>query len=179
MNQANELHPGTMAALMGGDSDALSRLSEINNLWLANFNGEGQTVVSGSLEAIDELEQRGKELGWRRVTRLKVGGAFHSPLMATAQEELNRVLAATEFQDFDGQVAANVDGVLRSGDDAWRILLARQLTEPVQFLRSIEALPNSVVRTVEMPPGTVLTGLTKRIRAFTQQDNIQPREEQS
>lgn len=179
MQQANELHPGTMAALMGGDSDALSRLSEINNLWLANFNGEGQTVVSGSLEAIDELEQRGKELGWRRVTRLKVGGAFHSPLMATAQEELNRVLAATEFQDFEGQVAANVDGVLRSGDDAWRSLLARQLTEPVQFLRSIEALPNSVVRTVEMPPGTVLTGLTKRIRTFTQQDNIQPRKEQS
>ncbi len=178
MQRANEVHPGTMAALMGGDDDALSRLSEINDLWLANFNGEGQTVVSGSLDAIAELEQRGKELGWRRVTRLKVGGAFHSPLMATAQEELDRVLAATEFQQIDGQVIANVDGNIRSGGDEWRSLLSRQLTQPVQFLRSVEVLPPTVERTVEMPPGAVLTGLTKRIRSFTEQDSVRPREDQ-
>ena len=179
MQRANEEHPGTMAALMGGDDDALVRLSAINNLWLANFNGEGQTVVSGTLEAIEELEQRGRELGWRRVTRLKVGGAFHSPLMATAQEELDRVLAATNFLETDAEVFANVDGLPRRGGDAWRSLLSRQLTEPVQFLRSVVALPDSANQTVEMPPGSVLTGLTKRIRSFAEQRNTEPREDQS
>jgi len=179
MQRANEEHPGTMAALMGGDDEALVRLSEINNLWLANFNGEGQTVVSGTLEAIEELEQRGRELGWRRVTRLKVGGAFHSPLMATAQEELDRVLAATDFLETDAEVFANVDGLPRHGGDAWRSLLSRQLTEPVQFLRSVVALPDSANQTVEMPPGSVLTGLTKRIRSFAEQHITEPREDQS
>ncbi len=179
MQRATEEHPGTMAALMGGDDDALTRLGDINNLWIANFNGEGQTVVSGTLEAIGELEQRGRELGWRRVTRLKVGGAFHSPLMATAQEELDRVLAATDFLETDAEVFANVDGVSRHGGDTWRSLLSRQLTEPVQFLRSVVALPESANQTVEMPPGSVLTGLTKRIRSFTEQHIAEPREDQS
>jgi len=179
MQRANEEHPGTMAALMGGDDEALVRLSEINNLWLANFNGEGQTVVSGTLEAIEELEQRGRELGWRRVTRLKVGGAFHSPLMATAQEDLDRVLAATDFLDTDAEIFANVDGLPRHGGDAWRFLLSRQLTEPVQFLRSVVGLPESAHQTVEMPPSSVLTGLTKRIRSFTEQHIVEPRKDQS
>ena len=179
MQRANELQRGTMAALMGGDGEALARLSEIGNLWIANFNGEGQTVVSGSLEAIEELNQRGKELGWRRVTRLNVGGAFHSPLMATAQEGLDHVLAMTKFQESDAVVFANVDGTSRNGGDEWRALLSRQLTEPVQFLRSVEAIPSTVIQTVELPPGSVLTGLTKRIRTFTEQSLAQPREELS
>ena len=178
MQRANEMHPGTMAALMGGDDAALARLSEISELWLANFNGEGQTVVSGSLEAIAELEQRGKELGWRRVTRLNVGGAFHSPLMSAAQEVLDGVLATTEFLETDAVIFANVDGSFRNGGEEWRSLLSRQLTEPVQFLRSVEEIPNSANRTVEMPPGSVLTGLTKRIRTFTNQTFAQPREEE-
>lgn len=179
MQRANEEHPGTMAALMGGDDEALTRLGDINNLWIANFNGEGQTVVSGTLEAIEELELRGRELGWRRVTRLKVGGAFHSPLMATAQAELDQVLAATDFLETDAEVFANVDGLPRHGGDAWRSLLSRQLTEPVQFQRSVVAWPESANQTVEMPPGSVLTGLTKRVRSFTEQHMAEPREDQS
>lgn len=179
MQRANELQPGTMAALMGGDDEALARLSEIEDLWLANFNGEGQTVVSGSLKSIEELAQRGKELGWRRVTRLNVGGAFHSPLMATAQEDLDNVLAVTEFHETDSQIFANVDATFRNGGNEWRKLLSRQLTEPVQFLRSVEAIPSTVTQTVELPPGSVLTGLTKRIRTFAEQTLAQPREEQS
>ena len=179
MQRANELQPGTMAALMGGDDEALARLSESENLWLANFNGEGQTVVSGSLKSIEELAQRGKELGWRRVTRLNVGGAFHSPLMATAQEDLDNVLAVTEFHETDSQIFANVDATFRNGGNEWRKLLSRQLTEPVQFLRSVEAIPSTVTQTVELPPGSVLTGLTKRIRTFAEQTLAQPPEEQS
>jgi len=179
MQRANEVNPGTMAALMGGDDEALGRLGEIDNLWIANFNGEGQTVVSGSLDSMDELERRGKEIGWRRVTRLKVGGAFHSPLMAPAQQDLDTVLDATTFHDTDAIILANVDGLPHNGGDVWRTLLSRQLTEPVQFLRAVNTIPPTVTRTIEMPPGSTLTGLTKRIRTFTEQDVVQPREEQS
>jgi [acyl-carrier-protein] S-malonyltransferase len=179
MQRANEVNPGTMAALMGGDEGAVERLSEIQNLWLANFNGEGQTVVSGSMAAIEELERRGKDLGWRRVTRLSVGGAFHSPLMIPAQRELDRVLAATDFQESDALVVANVDGAIYNGGIVWRSLLARQLTEPVQFLKCVQSLPSNTTSTVEMPPGNVLTGLTKRIRTFTVQRSAQPTEERA
>lgn len=179
MHRANELNPGTMAALMGGDDQAVGRLGEIENLWIANFNGEGQTVVSGSFEAIEELEQRGREMGWRRVTRLKVGGAFHSPLMAPAQQDLDSVLDATTFKDTDAIILANVDGSLHNGGDVWRTLLSRQLTEPVQFHRAVNAIPDTATQTIEMPPGSTLTGLTKRIRTFTEQRVTQPREEQS
>lgn len=174
MRAANEARPGTMAALMGGDDHALRRLQEIDDLWIANFNGEGQTVVSGTLEAIDTLEREGKELGWRRVTRLNVGGAFHSPLMAQAQGELDSVLAATSFQETETRIVANVDGQIRNGGEQWRSLLSRQLTEPVQFLEGTRALPPQVDRSIEMPPGTVLTGLSKRIRTFASQGSAQP-----
>ncbi|MEI8148279.1 MAG: ACP S-malonyltransferase [Actinomycetes bacterium] len=178
MQRANEVNPGTMAALMGGDGDALSRLGEIENLWLANLNGEGQTVVSGSLDAIEELERRGKEIGWRRVTRLSVGGAFHSPLMAPAQRDLDNVLGATHFQETDASIFANVDGALHNGGAIWRTLLSRQLTEPVQFLRAVTAIPALATHTIEMPPGSILTGLMKRIRTFTEQRVAQPKEGQ-
>jgi malonyl CoA-acyl carrier protein transacylase len=99
--------------------------------------------------------------------------------MATAQESLDHVLAMTKFQESDAVVFANVDGTSRNGGDEWQALLSRQLTEPVQFLRSVEAIPSTVIQTVELPPGSVLTGLTKRIRTFTEQSLAQPREELS
>ena len=178
MQQANELNPGTMAALMGGDENALERLSEISSLWVANYNGEGQTVVAGSLAAIAELEERGKELGWRRVTRLNVGGAFHSPLMASAAEPLNHELAGISFQDTDAFVVANADGTLHQGGEVWRRLLLEQLTSPVQFLKGTLSLPQTVVHGIEMPPGSVLSGLVKRIRPFESLVNVEPGEGQ-
>ncbi|MUH57556.1 MAG: acyltransferase domain-containing protein [Actinobacteria bacterium] len=178
MKHANDVAPGTMAALMGGDDGAIARLGEIDDLWLANFNGEGQTVVSGSLDAITELERRGKEMGWRRVTRLKVGGAFHSPLMRPAQTELDNVLATTTFHPTDASVLANVDGSTHNGGDVWRTLLSRQLTEPVQFMSAVLSLSSDVTHSLEMPPGAILTGLTKRIRIFREQSCVEPIEEQ-
>jgi len=99
--------------------------------------------------------------------------------MATAQEDLDNVLAVTEFHETDSQIFANVDATFRNGGNEWRKLLSRQLTEPVQFLRSVEAIPSTVTQTVELPPGSVLTGLTKRIRTFAEQTLAQPPEEQS
>jgi [acyl-carrier-protein] S-malonyltransferase len=172
MANASAQHPGTMVALMGGDEKARARLDELNDIWLANVNGTGQIVVSGTQEAIDGLLANSRELGWRRATALPVGGAFHSPLMAPAQKRLDEVLASVQFHEGGHLVASNVDGQWRSGGEEWRSLLSRQLTSPVQFVTMIEGLDSNVRRGVEMPPSGVLVGLTKRIREFESLDTI-------
>jgi [acyl-carrier-protein] S-malonyltransferase len=126
-------------------------------------------VVSGTREGLDDLLARHKELGWRRATPLSVGGAFHSPLMAPAQEELDRSLANVQWRSTDAVLIANVDGAIHTSAADWRDLLSRQLTSPVEFLDATLALPESVTTTIEMPPSGVLTGLTKRIRSFEHQ----------
>ncbi|HEV2427677.1 MAG TPA: ACP S-malonyltransferase, partial [Acidimicrobiales bacterium] len=134
-----------------------------------NVNGTGQIVVSGTRAGLDDLLARHRELGWRRATPLPVGGAFHSPLMAPAQAELDDALAKAHWGSTDAVVIANVDGRPHSDPGEWRDLLSRQLTSPVQFLDATLALPDQVTASVELPPGSVLTGLTKRIRDFDSQ----------
>ena len=166
MREASSSRPGGMVALMGGDDGAEGRLSELSDVWVANINGPGQIVVSGTTAAMEDLLVTARARGWRRATALSVGGAFHSPLMESALPELQRVLDAVTFRDTDFLIASNVDGEWRHGGDVWRELLARQLTSPVQFLRAIESLPDSVTSGVELPPAGTLVGLTKRIREF-------------
>jgi [acyl-carrier-protein] S-malonyltransferase len=138
-------------------------------VWIANVNGTGQIVVSGTRAGLDDLGARHKELGWRRATPLPVGGAFHSPLMAPAQSELDKALTSVEWGETDHVLIANVDGRVHTSAEEWRTLLSRQLTSPVQFLDATLALPDSVTTTIELPPSGVLTGLTKRIRSFEHQ----------
>ena len=160
---------GSMVALMGGDDGARAALDTLSDVWVANINGTGQIVVSGSRAGLDDLLRRHRELGWRRATPLPVGGAFHSPLMAPAQAELDRALSSIEWGTTEALLLSNVDGRVHTTADEWRELLSRQLTSPVQFLDATLALPETVTTTIEMPPGAVLTGLTKRIRAFDTQ----------
>jgi [acyl-carrier-protein] S-malonyltransferase len=157
---------GSMVALMGGDDGARDALDALGEVWVANINGTGQIVVSGTRAGLDDLLARHKELGWRRATPLSVGGAFHSPLMAPAQEELDEALTSVAWGRTDATLIANVDGQVHTSAVEWRELLSRQLTSPVQFLDATLALPPTVTTTIEMPPGAVLTGLTKRIRPF-------------
>ncbi len=169
MQRAAALRDGSMVALMGGDDGARERLDALSDVWVANINGPGQIVVSGTREGLDDLLERHKDLGWRRATPLNVGGAFHSPLMAPAQHELDQALATIPWHSTSAVLVANVDGHFHTSADEWRELLSRQLTSPVQFLDATMALPVSVATTIEMPPGAVLTGLTKRIRTFDRQ----------
>ncbi|MGH9019808.1 MAG: ACP S-malonyltransferase [Acidimicrobiales bacterium] len=169
MARAAEAAPGSMIALMGGDAGAREGLDGIKDVWVANVNGTGQVVVSGTSAGLDELAQRHRELGWRRATPLPVGGAFHSPLMAPAQAELDDALATAHWGSTEATVIANVDGEVHSSAAEWRDLLSRQLTSPVLFLDATLALPDSVTVSIELPPGGVLTGLTKRIRDFDAQ----------
>lgn len=169
MASAAERAEGSMVALMGGDEGARTALGGLEGVWVANVNGTGQIVVSGTRAGLDDLLARHRELGWRRATPLAVGGAFHSPLMAPAQVELDAALAATSWGATDATLIANVDGRVHSSADDWRELLSRQLTSPVQFLEATLALPAQVTTSIELPPGGVLTGLTKRIRTFDHQ----------
>jgi [acyl-carrier-protein] S-malonyltransferase len=166
MARAAALEDGSMVAVMGGDDDARAALETLNDVWIANINGTGQIVVSGTRAGLDDLLGRHRALGWRRATALPVGGAFHSPLMAPAQSELDDALESTTWGTTEAILIANVDAQVHTSAVEWSELLRRQLTSPVQFLDATRALPDSVTTTIEMPPGAVLTGLTKRIRSF-------------
>src|SRR5665213_1487390 len=169
MSRAADAHEGSMVALMGGDDGAREALDGLNNVWVANINRTGQIVVSGTRAGLDDLLARHKDLGWRRATPLAVGGAFHSPLMAPAQEELDAALDETTWGSTEATLISNVDAKVHVLPEEWRSLLRRQLTSPVEFLDATLNLPTSVQTTIEMPPSGVLTGLTKRIRPFERQ----------
>ena len=169
MAAAAEATAGSMVALMGGDEGARAALDALEDIWIANINGTGQIVVSGTRAALDHLLSVHRDLGWRRATPLPVGGAFHSPLMAPAQSELDRALESVAWGSTDQTLIANVDGAVHTTSPEWQQLLSRQLTSPVEFLAATLALPESVTTTVEMAPAGVLTGLTKRIRTFERQ----------
>jgi [acyl-carrier-protein] S-malonyltransferase len=158
-----------MVALMGPDDGALEALKSLDELWIANINGTGQIVVSGTRAALDDLELRHRDLGWRRATPLNVGGAFHSPLMAPAQEELDEALGHTAWGSTNAVLISNVDAQVHTEAKEWCELLRRQLTSPVEFLAATLRLPERVRVSVEMPPAGVLSGLTKRIRTFDHQ----------
>ena len=169
MARAASATEGSMVALMGGDEGAKEALATLDEVWVANINGTGQIVVSGTRAGLDDLLSHHKELGWRRATPLAVGGAFHSPLMAPAQEQLDRALSDVSWSTTNVTLVANVDAKVHTTADEWKSLLSRQLTSPVEFLDATLALPGSVTTTIEMPPSGILTGLTKRIRPFDRQ----------
>lgn len=162
--------PGAMAAILGLDEakveDACRRAS-VNGAAVvpANYNTPEQLVISGEIAAVDRAMELAKELGAKRAIRLKVSGAFHSPLMEVAREGLSRALDAAEFSDPAFPVFSNVSGgaVTRAGEA--RRLLLEQLTSPVRWTDVIQGLaaahPDALF--VEMGPGNVLTNLTKRI----------------
>ena len=160
---------GSMVALMGGDEEARRAVESLADVWVANVNGTGQIVVSATREGVSYILAHHRDLGWRRATALPVGGAFHSPLMAGAQAQLDEVLSSTAWGETDHVIIANVDGRAHADGAEWSELLSRQLTAPVQFLAATVALPQSVTTSIEMPPAGILTGLTKRIRDFGRQ----------
>jgi [acyl-carrier-protein] S-malonyltransferase len=169
MARAAAATEGSMVALMGGDDGARDALEGVDDVWVANINGTGQIVVSGTRAGLDDLLSRHKELGWRRATPLPVGGAFHSPLMASAQLELDKALASVSWGSTEATLISNVDAQVHTSPDEWQALLSRQLTSPVEFLEATLALPDAVTTSIELPPSGVLTGLTKRIRPFVSQ----------
>jgi len=164
MRDAAASAKGGLVAMLGGDEPLATAACEaIDGAYVANLNGPGQVVLGGTAEALDALSSRAKELGFRRAIPLKVGGAFHTPLMAPAAGVLEPALAATSFGRGHAGVLANVDGRVHDDPAEWPDLLLRQLTSPVRFQDCVLALPSGC-SIVECGAGGVLQGLIARIR---------------
>jgi [acyl-carrier-protein] S-malonyltransferase len=175
MAAAARLSPGSMAAILGLADEVVEALcKKIHNVWPANYNCPGQLVVSGQTEAVDECCTEAQREGARRAVRLRVSGAFHSPLVAIAAERLRPAIDRVDFKTpsahFMSTVTAKLEEVQR-----YRALLVDQLTAPVKFTQAARELVGQGVETfVEVGPGNVLSGLLKRIdssvRAFPVND---------
>jgi len=164
MAEAAQAHPGSMAAIIGLEDEVVERICRrILGVWPANYNCPGQLVVSGEHEAVDECCGQAAAEGARRAVKLKVSGAFHSPLVARAADRLRpaveRVMFSQPAAPFMSTVTARFEEAHRLGT-----LLVDQLTAPVRFTQSASELIKEGVRTfVEVGPGNVLSGLVRRI----------------
>jgi [acyl-carrier-protein] S-malonyltransferase len=164
MAEAARESDGTMAAILGLDDEVVEELcAEIEGVWPANYNCPGQIVVSGEEEAVEELIGKASLLGAKRTVRLKVSGAFHSPLVAKAAERLKPTVDKVRFSDpvapFMSTVTAKIEPAQRMAG-----LLVEQVTAPVKFTQAAHGLVKEGVKTfVEVGPGNVLSGLVRRI----------------
>jgi [acyl-carrier-protein] S-malonyltransferase len=175
MAAAARERPGSMAAILGLADEVVETLcKKIHNVWPANYNCPGQLVISGETPAVDECCSEAQHEGARRAVRLRVSGAFHSPLVAHAAERLRPAIDRIDFKiptaEFMSTVTAKLEDVQR-----YRTLLLEQLTAPVRFTQAAsELIGHGVTTFVEVGPGNVLSGLLKRIdssvRAFPVND---------
>lgn len=166
MQAAGEERPGTMAALLGAGAKAASELCDAARgddvLIVANENSPQQTVISGTIEAIERAEALAAERRIRAV-RLKVAGAFHSPLMEPAAAPLIEAIRGVAFRAPRFPVAANVSGELTSDPQELSSLLERHVVSAVRWERCARSLAQAGADTfVEAGPGDVLTKLAKR-----------------
>ena len=166
MQIAAEEQEGTMAAVLGiPDAQVEEACGEAGSkVWIANYNAPGQVVIAGSPGDVAAAGDLARRAGAKRVVRLQVGGAFHTPFMASAYDRLTKAIAQADFQDPDAPVYANVDAAPYETARPWPRLLARQLTSPVRWQQTVRRLLDTGAGTlVELGPGNALTGLAKRI----------------
>ncbi|MDK1018058.1 MAG: ACP S-malonyltransferase [Actinomycetota bacterium] len=165
MARAAALEPSTMAALVGADTETAEsivarRRAAGGRLSVANINAPGQIVVAGGIDDVEWLEESARDLGARRVIRLKVAGAFHSPFMGPAAGSLAAALDSVRFRDSAFAVYANTTAAPIVDP---RVTLAEQLTAPVRFQETLEQIAASGVNTfVHIGPGDVTAGLARR-----------------
>jgi [acyl-carrier-protein] S-malonyltransferase len=132
----------------------------------ANYNGPGQLVISGASEAVDTACEKLKAAGARRALRLSVGGAFHSPLMEAAREELEQAIAEVEFNTPICPIYQNVDAMPHTDAESIKANLIAQLTAPVRWTQIAKnMIADGVEAFTELGPGNVLQGLIKKVDA--------------
>jgi [acyl-carrier-protein] S-malonyltransferase len=160
---AAEETPGAMAAVIGmEDSEVEALCGEIGGVWPANYNCPGQLVVSGETAAVDRLVEEAPARGARKVVKLRVTGAFHSPLVASAADGLRPAVERAEWREPEIPFMSTVTAALEPAATLPQILLD-QLTAPVRFTQAVAALVADGVQTfVEVGPGQVLSGLVRR-----------------
>ena len=172
MQAACEALPGTMAAVLGlpdEQVDAICKNHKDGVVVAANFNCPGQIVISGEVEAIDAICPVMKEAGARRALRLPVGGAFHSPLMAPAAEDLKAAILKTEFNKPFCPIYQNVTAQASVEPEIIRENLLKQLTAPVRWTQSVQnMIADGATEFYEFGPGDVLKGLIRKINPDVQ-----------
>lgn len=168
MQASCEQNPGTMAAVLGLEDEKVEELCA-GLVTPANYNCPGQIVISGDVEAIDEACKLLKESGARRALKLPVGGAFHSPLMQPAAEELKAAILKTDFKKPFCPIYQNVTAKAEVNSENIRENLLLQLTNPVRWTQSVQQMiTDGATEFYEFGPGDVLKGLIRKINPTIQ-----------
>jgi [acyl-carrier-protein] S-malonyltransferase len=167
MEEACRNNPGTMAAVMGLDDQKIEEICRAASLKgvvvPANFNSGNQIVISGAVSGVEEACILCKEAGAKRAMILQVGGAFHSPLMASAAPGLRAFLEALKFETPGIAIVPNVTAVAETNPDNLKKLLLEQITAPVRWQQTMQFFNNyGINEIIEIGPGKILTGLAKR-----------------
>lgn len=166
MQKACELKPSTMAAVLGLDDNVVEQIcSEVDGIVVpANYNCPGQLVISGEVEAINKACVKLTEAGARRALVLQVGGAFHSPLMDPAKEELKAAIENTVFNNPICPVYQNVTAKAETNPELIKVNLIAQLTAPVRWTQTVQQMiTDGATSFTEVGPGKVLQGLVKKV----------------
>ncbi len=170
MQKACEVEPSTMAAILGLEDEVVEKIcSEVDGVVVAaNYNCPGQLVISGAVPAVETACAKLTEAGAKRAMILQVGGAFHSPLMEPAREELAAAIEATEFSQPICPVYQNVTASAISDPAEIKKNLVSQLTAPVRWTQTMnQMIADGATELIEVGPGKVLQGLFKKVdRAF-------------
>ena len=173
MHEAGQLQSGSMAAIIGLDESLLSEICQKTDTVLANINCPGQIVISGAADNIAKAVEMATAAGAKRAIELQVSGAFHSPLMKPAVDGLIKYLEETEFKDPAIPVIGNMTGEPLSTVAEVKTELRNQLTNPIQWQRTVEYIYGQGVPTfIEIGPGKVLTGLIRRINSEARTINL-------
>lgn len=167
MQKACEINDGTMAAVLGmedAEVENICKSIETEIVVPANYNSPGQLVISGSRKGIELAAEKLTAAGAKRVLVLAVGGAFHSPLMQPAQDELEKAISATHFSQPLCPVYQNVHGQAVTDPELIRLNLVAQLTAPVRWSQSIEnMIANGITEIIEVGSSAVLRGMIRKI----------------
>jgi len=166
MQKACEAEPSTMAAILGLDDNLVEEVcAEIPEVVVpANYNSPGQIVISGSMTGIDKAVEKLTEMGAKRAIKLTVGGAFHSPLMEPARQELETAIMNSPITTPICPVYQNFTALPTSDPDAIRANLVAQLTAPVRWTQTVQhMLKDGASSFTEVGPGKVLQGLIKKV----------------
>ena len=168
MQKACELQASTMAAVLGLGDEVVEKIcAETEGVVVpANYNCPGQLVISGEVEAVNNACVQLKEAGARRALVLPVGGAFHSPLMEPAREELAAAIEQTQFNEAKCPIYQNVSTTAVTNSEEIKANVIAQLTAPVKWTQSVQhMIKDGATSFVEVGPGKVLQGLVKKIDA--------------
>ncbi|GAB5565423.1 MAG: ACP S-malonyltransferase [Winogradskyella sp.] len=166
MQKACELQPSTMAAVLGLEDEVVENVCEETEgvVVAANYNCPGQLVISGEIDAINKACETLKEAGARRALVLPVGGAFHSPMMEPAREELAAAIENTTFSKPNCPIYQNVTASAITDENEIKANLISQLTAPVRWTQSVQQMiADGATHFTEVGPGKVLQGLVKKI----------------